>query len=86
MDGAAALDAPALSCGKWPDSGTASLRFRQGTWAALVTFAFWGAACALGNATAQEVAQSFRGKQIRLVIGSAPGGGYDLFARTIAAY
>jgi tripartite-type tricarboxylate transporter receptor subunit TctC len=37
-------------------------------------------------ATAQDAAPYFQGKQIRLVIGSAAGGGYDLFARTIAAH
>jgi tripartite-type tricarboxylate transporter receptor subunit TctC len=37
-------------------------------------------------ATAQDMEQHFRGKQIRLMIGSSAGGGYDLFARTIAAY
>jgi tripartite-type tricarboxylate transporter receptor subunit TctC len=37
-------------------------------------------------ATAQDVAQNFRGKQIRMLIGSSAGGGYDLFARTIAAH
>jgi tripartite-type tricarboxylate transporter receptor subunit TctC len=30
--------------------------------------------------------ERFRGKQIRLLIGSSPGGGYDTFARAIAAH
>ena len=38
------------------------------------------------EAAAQDVAQHFRGKQIRMLIGSSAGGGYDLFARTIAAH
>jgi tripartite-type tricarboxylate transporter receptor subunit TctC len=38
------------------------------------------------DAAAQDMAQAFRGKQIRLLIGSSAGGGYDLFARTIAAH
>lgn len=38
------------------------------------------------EAAAQDVAQNFRGKQIRMLIGSSAGGGYDLFARTIAAH
>ena len=43
--------------------------------------------CLLGaGAGAQDVEQHFRGKQIRLMIGSSAGGGYDLFARTIAGY
>ena len=37
-------------------------------------------------AAGQSAEQSFRGKQIRLLIGSSAGGGYDLFARTIAAH
>src|SRR5262245_10822852 len=37
-------------------------------------------------ASGQEIEQAFRGKQIRLLIGSSAGGGYDLFARTIAAH
>src|SRR5262245_14330472 len=38
------------------------------------------------QADAQDVEQAFRGKQIRFLIGSSAGGGYDLFARTIAAH
>jgi len=50
-----------------------------------------GAVLASVNAAAQtpnprDVEQAFRGKQIRLLIGSSAGGGYDLFARTIAAH
>jgi tripartite-type tricarboxylate transporter receptor subunit TctC len=49
-----------------------------------------GAAVVVGifsfEAAAQDVAQNFRGKQIRMLIGSSAGGGYDLFARTIAAH
>ena len=37
-------------------------------------------------ASAQDIAQAFRGKSIRMLIGSSAGGGYDLFARTIAAH
>ena len=29
---------------------------------------------------------AFEGKQIRMIVGSAPGGGYDLYARTVAAH
>jgi tripartite-type tricarboxylate transporter receptor subunit TctC len=39
-----------------------------------------------GHAAAQDVEQAYRGKQIRFLIGSSAGGGYDLFARTIAAH
>lgn len=47
-----------------------------------------GCAATLGSpaASAQDAEQAFRGKTIRLLIGSSAGGGYDLFARTIAAH
>jgi tripartite-type tricarboxylate transporter receptor subunit TctC len=38
------------------------------------------------GAAAQTAEQAFRGKSIRMLIGSSAGGGYDLFARTIAAH
>jgi tripartite-type tricarboxylate transporter receptor subunit TctC len=38
------------------------------------------------HAWAQSVEQRFAGKQIRVLIGASPGGGYDAFARTIAAH
>jgi len=41
---------------------------------------------AANGASAQSMEEHFRGKQIRLMIGSSAGGGYDLFARTVAAY
>jgi len=37
-------------------------------------------------ASEQALEQRFKGKQIRLLIGSSAGGGYDTFARTIAAH
>jgi tripartite-type tricarboxylate transporter receptor subunit TctC len=45
----------------------------------------------LGPAEAQiqaqdDVAAFYRGKQVRLVVGTAPGGGYDLFARIVARH
>jgi tripartite-type tricarboxylate transporter receptor subunit TctC len=47
-----------------------------------------GAVSALlsGSASAQSVESFYRGKQIRLVIGFGPGGGYDLYARTLAQH
>ena len=38
------------------------------------------------GAAAQTAEQAFRGKSIRMLIGSSAGGGYDLFARTIATH
>src|SRR5216110_3622928 len=41
----------------------------------------------LGRAYAQDdVAAFYRGKQVRLIVGTAPGGGYDLFARIVARH
>jgi len=38
-------------------------------------------------ANAQEdVAAFYRGKQLRMVVGTGPGGGYDLFARAVARH
>jgi tripartite-type tricarboxylate transporter receptor subunit TctC len=39
-----------------------------------------------GHASAQSVEDFYRGKQIRLVVGSAAGGGYDAYARTVAGH
>ena len=39
-----------------------------------------------GQALAQSMEERFAGKQIKLLIGSSAGGGYDLFARTIAPH
>ena len=35
---------------------------------------------------ADSIADFYKGKQIRIVVGSAPGGGYDLYARTVSAH
>ena len=51
--------------------------------ALLVTVGLWMAA----PASAQEdVAAFYRGKQLRMVVGTGPGGGYDLFARAVARH
>jgi tripartite-type tricarboxylate transporter receptor subunit TctC len=41
---------------------------------------------ARSHVSAQSIEEHFRGKEIRLLIGSSAGGGYDTFARTIAAH
>jgi tripartite-type tricarboxylate transporter receptor subunit TctC len=44
-------------------------------------------ACAAAPASAEdEVAAFYRGKQLRLVVGTGAGGGYDLFARAVARH
>ena len=51
---------------------------------ALLVFFVFGAPTA---AEAQgDVAAFYRGKQIRMIVGSAVGGGYDLFARVVARH
>lgn len=48
-----------------------------------------GVALALASAPAHaqdDVAAFYRGKQIRLIVGSGAGGGYDLFARAVARH
>ena len=47
--------------------------------AALVTFAF-------GPACAESVADFYAGKTVNVVTGFSPGGGYDLYARTLARF
>ncbi len=39
---------------------------------------------AAGPSGAEDVAQFFKGKQINLVVGTSPGGGYDTYARLLA--
>src|SRR5262249_42273720 len=39
-----------------------------------------------GAARGQAVDPIYKGKQIRLVVGSGAGGGYDIFARTLSRY
>jgi tripartite-type tricarboxylate transporter receptor subunit TctC len=41
---------------------------------------------ALAPAHAEDVASFYRGKQIRFIVGSAPGGTYDLLARIVARH
>jgi tripartite-type tricarboxylate transporter receptor subunit TctC len=46
-----------------------------------------GVVCAAAPAAAQdEVAAFYQGKQVRIVVGTAAGGGYDLFARVVARH
>lgn len=53
-------------------------------WApALLFFFVFGAAAADAQG---DVAAFYRGKQIRMIVGSAVGGGYDLFARVVARH
>jgi tripartite-type tricarboxylate transporter receptor subunit TctC len=42
--------------------------------------------CAAAPAHAEDVSDFYKGKQLRFVVGSAAGGGYDLFARIVARH
>ncbi len=44
------------------------------------------AALTLPQAKAQSVADFYRGKTLRIVVGYGPGGGYDLYARLVAQF
>jgi tripartite-type tricarboxylate transporter receptor subunit TctC len=44
------------------------------------------ASVAFSSLSVADVADFYRGKQIRIVVGSDAGGGYDAYARTIAAH
>jgi tripartite-type tricarboxylate transporter receptor subunit TctC len=49
----------------------------------LISLCLCGAAPA---APQEDVAAFYRGKQLRMVVGTGPGGGYDLFARAVARH
>jgi tripartite-type tricarboxylate transporter receptor subunit TctC len=53
--------------------------------AALLAALAWLASCA-GGASADPIADFYRGKTIRMLIGYGPGGGYDLYARLVAEF
>jgi tripartite-type tricarboxylate transporter receptor subunit TctC len=50
----------------------------------LVTIAIIGAMIDGGSAAAQEA--FYAGKTVRIIVGAAPGGGYDTYSRTIARH
>jgi tripartite-type tricarboxylate transporter receptor subunit TctC len=49
----------------------------------LLFMCLWMAAPARAQ---EDVAAFYRGKQLRMVVGTGPGGGYDLFARAVARH
>jgi tripartite-type tricarboxylate transporter receptor subunit TctC len=53
---------------------------------ALVAFAAVAPAQGTTAARADPIADFYSGKSVQLVIGYAPGGGYDVYARTLARY
>src|SRR5215813_11843582 len=53
-----------------------------GRWAAMLALL----ALAVSDARADGVADFYRGKLIKVVVGFAPGGGYDVYARLLARH
>src|SRR5262245_66527506 len=45
-----------------------------------------GAALAQGAAQSSGIADFYRGKQMRIIVRSAPGGGFDLYSRLLARF
>src|SRR5579871_429154 len=43
-------------------------------------------ACATSASAQEDIAAFYKGKTVRIVVGTAAGGGYDLFARTVARH
>src|SRR3981081_3622622 len=43
-------------------------------------------AASIAGVAAQDAADVFKGRTIRIVVGFGPGGGYDLYARLLARY
>ncbi len=41
---------------------------------------------AIGGAQAQDVASFYKGRQIAIIVGSSPGGGYDLYGRLLSRH
>src|SRR5262245_7317516 len=63
-------------------SSMKSLRFRR----VATCMAVSGFAWCIPDAEAQSVAEFYKGKTIRMVVASDPGGGYDVYARTFAPH
>ena len=53
---------------------------------ALAMMAFAGLGLGAQQAAAQSQEEFYRGKNVRIVVGYGPGGGYDIYARMIAPY
>jgi tripartite-type tricarboxylate transporter receptor subunit TctC len=55
-------------------------------WVAFLAVLAFAASAVAGGARADEVADFYRGKIIRVVVGFGPGGGYDVYARLLGRY
>jgi tripartite-type tricarboxylate transporter receptor subunit TctC len=66
--------------------GTAYLRWTNVKLAACVAVLAAAAALVCSAARAGEVADFYRGRQVNLIVGFGPGGGYDVYARLLARH
>src|SRR5687768_18413453 len=78
---------PRLSRTNVTDDGTSLRVYRRKTRAMLAASLLFFALILAGlNSTSQAQTPYYQGKQIRLIIGSSPGGGYDLWPRMMLRY
>ncbi len=55
-------------------------------WASAILAGLAAAPVAMASASAQDLTGIYKGQQVKLIISSPPGGGYDAYARTIARH
>src|SRR5580704_10163486 len=78
---------PVHSAPPLPASGEREERAaRTGLKAAYVFAALSVLLCLATTASAQTVEDFYRGRQLNLIVGYGPGGGYDITARLLARY
>ena len=63
-----------------------SLRVLGGFFAAVVTVSLLVPAGAWAQRSEAELAKLFESKPVQIIVGSAPGGGYDVFSRLVARF
>jgi tripartite-type tricarboxylate transporter receptor subunit TctC len=78
--GSLAHEEARLGIGRAPCGGGPVSTIRRNAWATLALL------CTAGPAQADAVSDFYGGRTVNLVIGYAPGGGYDLYARTLARH
>lgn len=55
-------------------------------WNSVIAAAIFALVLALPTARADEVADFYHGRQVDLIVGNGPGGGYDVYARLLARH
>ena len=53
---------------------------------AMISLAIYACLAATADAQQRDAAEFYAGKQIRLIVGTGPGGGYDIYARLLARH